>query len=54
MIGKFAQALDCGNIFPKSKTNMDEDKKENFTIEIIKKGLVFAAVQCAVLKFTYH
>ena len=33
---------------------MDEDKKENFRMEIVKKGLVFAAIQYAVLKFTYH
>ena len=33
---------------------MDEDKKENFRIEIVKKSLVVAAVQYAVLKFTYH
>ena len=32
---------------------MDEDKKENFRMEIAKKGLVFAAIQYAVLKFTY-
>ena len=24
---------------------MDEDKKENFRMEIVKKGLVFAAIQ---------
>ena len=33
---------------------MDEDKKENFIMEIVKKGLVFAAIQYAVLKFTYQ
>ena len=33
---------------------MDEDKKENFRMEIAKKGLVFAVSQYAVLKFTYH
>ena len=34
---------------------MDEDKKEeNFRMEIVKKSLVFAAIQYTVLKFTYH
>ena len=33
---------------------MDEDKKENFTMEIVKKDLVFVAGQYAVLRFTYH
>ena len=33
---------------------MDEDKKENFRMKIVKKGLVFAAIQYAVLKYTYH
>ena len=37
MIGIFAQALDCGNIFSKSKTNIYEDKKEIFRIETVKK-----------------
>ena len=40
--------------FRKSKTNMDEDKKENFRMGIVKKGLVFAVIQYAVLKLTYH
>ena len=31
---------------------MDEHKKENFWIEIVQKGLVFAAIQYAVLEFT--
>ena len=43
-----------GNIFSRGKTNMDEDKKENFRTEIVKKGLVFATIQYAVLKFTYN
>ena len=33
---------------------MDEDKKKNFRMELVKKGLIFAATQYAVLKFTYH
>ena len=33
MIRIFAKAFDCGNIFLKSKTNIDEDKKENFRME---------------------
>ena len=33
---------------------MDEDKKENFRMEIVKNGLVFAAIRYAVLKFPYH
>ena len=33
---------------------MEEDKKENFRMEMVKKGLVFAAMQYAVLKFTDH
>ena len=33
---------------------MDKDKKENFRMEIVKKGLVFAAIQYAMLKITYH
>ena len=33
---------------------MDEDKKENFRTKIVKKDLVFAAIQFATLKFTYH
>ena len=54
MIPIFAKAFDFGNIFSKSKTNIDEDKKENFRMEVVKKGLVFAAIRYAVLKFTYH
>ena len=54
MIRIFAWAFDCRNIFSKSETNMDEDKKENFRMEIVKKGLVFTSIQCAVLKFIYH
>ena len=54
MVRIFAQAFDFGNIFSKSKTNVDEDKKENFRIEVVKQGLVFAAIRYAVLKFTYH
>ena len=54
MIRIFAEAFDFGNIFSKSKTNMDEDQKEKFRMKIIKKGLVFAAIQYAVLNFTYH
>ena len=48
----FASAFSFGNILLKSKANMDEDKKENFRMEIVKKGLVFAAIQYTVLKFT--
>ena len=33
---------------------MDEDKKEIFRLEIVQKGLVFAAIQYVVLKFTYQ
>ena len=33
---------------------MDEGKKENFRMEIVQKGLVFAAIQFPVLMFTYH
>ena len=43
-----------GNNFSKSKTKIDEDKKENFRMEVVKKDLVFAAIRYAVLKFTYH
>ena len=39
MISIFARAFDLGNIFLKSKTKMDEDKKENFRMEIVKKAL---------------
>ena len=52
MIRIFAYAFDFGNIFLKSKTNIDEDKKENFRMEVVKKGLVFSAIRYAVLKFT--
>ena len=52
MIRIFAQAFVYGNIFSKSKTNMDDDKNENFRIEIVKKGLIFAARQYVLLKFT--
>ena len=52
MIWIFAYAFDFGNIFLKSKTNIDEDKKENFRMEVVKKGLVFSAIRYAVLKFT--
>ena len=31
---------------------MNEDKIEDFTMEIVKKGLVFAAIRYAVLTFT--
>ena len=41
-------------MFSKSKTNIDEDKQENFRLEVVRKGLVFAAIRYAVLKFTYH
>ena len=41
MIRLFAQVFDFGNIFLKSKTNMGEDKKENFGMEIVKKRLGF-------------
>ena len=37
-------------MFWKSKINLDEDKKENFRMEIVQKDLVFAAIQCAVFK----
>ena len=33
---------------------MDEDKKKNFRMKIVKKGLVFAAIHYVVLKYTYH
>ena len=33
---------------------MDEDRKEIFETEIVKKGLIFSTIQYAVLKFTYH
>ena len=33
---------------------MDKDKKENFRIEVVKNGLVFAVIQYAMFKFTYH
>ena len=33
---------------------MDEDKKENFRMEIVQKDLVFTAIQHVELKFTYH
>ena len=33
---------------------MDEDKREIFGMEIIEKGMVFSAIQYAVLKFTYY
>ena len=35
------QAFDLGSMFSKSKTKMDEDKKENFRMEIVKKRLGF-------------
>ena len=35
MIRIFALAFDYGNIFSKSKTNMDKNKKENFRMEIV-------------------
>ena len=38
MIPTFAYAFDFGNIFSKSKTNIDEDKKENFRMEFVKKA----------------
>ena len=31
----FPEAFDCGNIFSKSETNMDEDKKEIFRMEVV-------------------
>ena len=33
---------------------MGEDKREKFTMEIVKKGLVFAAIQYDLLKFTWY
>ena len=54
MIRIFVQTFDYGNILSKSKTIIDEDKKENFRMEVVKKGLVFAAIYYGVLKFTYH
>ena len=33
---------------------MDEDKREKFRMEIVKEGLVFAAIQYDVLKFTWY
>ena len=47
-------AFNFGNIFSKSKTDMDEDKQKNFRMEIVKKGYVFVAIKYAVLMFTYH
>ena len=44
MIRIFSQAFDFGNIFSKSKTDMDEDKKQKFRMEVVKKVLVFAAI----------
>ena len=38
MIRIFAEAFGYGNIFSKSKTNMDKDKKEKFRMEIVKKA----------------
>ena len=40
----FPKTFDFGNIFSKSKTNMDKDKKKNFWMEMVKKGLIFAAI----------
>ena len=37
----FASAFDYGSIFLKSKADMAEDKKENFRMEKVKKGLGF-------------
>ena len=37
MILIFAYAFDYGNIFSKSKTSTDKDKKEIFRMEIVKK-----------------
>ena len=41
MIQIFTGRFDYGNKFLKSKTNMDDDKNENFRIEIVKKRLDF-------------
>ena len=41
MIRIFAEAFDCCNIFSKRNTNMDEDEKENFRLELVKKRLGF-------------
>ena len=41
MIRIYAKELNFGNIFSKSKTNMNEDKEENFRMEIVKKRLGF-------------
>ena len=38
MVRIFAKTFDYGNIFSKSKTNMDEEKKGNFRTEIVKKA----------------
>ena len=38
MIRIFAQAFDFGNIFSESKTNIDEDKKQNLRMEVVKKA----------------
>ena len=54
LIRIFALTFDYGNIFSKSTANMDKNKKEIFRMDIVKKGLVFAVIQYAVLKFTYH
>ena len=48
MIRIFALAFNYGDIFSKNKTNVDEGKKENFRMEIVKKGLVFAMIQDTV------
>ena len=41
MIRIFAKAFDFGDTFSNSKTNMDEDKKEIFRMEIVKKAWFF-------------
>ena len=38
MIRIFTSANDCGNIFLKSKTNTNEEKKENFRTKMVQKA----------------
>ena len=47
--------LDHGNLFLKSKTNMDKDLKEQFRMEIVKKTWFSQRLNMPwVLKFTYR
>ena len=38
VIRTIALAFDFDNIFLENKTNIDEDKKENFRMEVVKKA----------------